>query len=497
MAAIPIAGFLPDADPTTPGIWTACDGFVPTVRGMRSASTPVSVGYAALGAACKGAAVAHLVAGGTRVIAGTAEKLWDIQSGVWTDITRATGGDYAAGTANWRFAQVGNVTIAVNKADLPQSSNSSGAFANIADMPKASYIATSSSTSGEFLFLGSTNDNGLSITGGPNSDDENRVWWSGIGNYTEWEPALASQSGTLQLLDTPGAITGLRALGDYVVAYKERATHVMTYGGSTVLWGARTASNEIGAISQESVVATDKAHFFIGVDSIYRFAGDVPQDIGAGIKEYFFSDYDSSATTKKKVHGLYDRYKDLIYWFYPSRSGGGAVDSWIALHIGSGRWGAGTTTVECCLEGIGASVTYDSFGSTLTYDTLPDVVYDSDYWNVGRSFPAVFDGSHIMSALDGPSGNNSFTTGYMGDDAIYSRVRRMTPRWQLLPTSATCAHSHTSILGQAPTAKTSVNMYEGRFDLHQSARWHQFTVGTVGNCELSALTVDGIAHGRE
>jgi hypothetical protein len=128
---------------------------------------------------------------------------------------------------------------------------------------------------------------------------------------------------------------------------------------------------------------------------------------------------------------------------------------------------------------------------------LPDVVYDSDYWNVGRSFPAVFNGSHTMCALNGPSGSSSFTTGFMGDDAIYSRVRRMTPRWHTLPNSAICAHLHAPILGHAPTLKTAVNMYEGRFDLHQSARWHQFTVTTTGDAELSALTVDGIAAGRE
>ena len=495
MAAVQIAGFVPDADPTTPGVWTACDGWIPTTKGMRSAYEPVSVGYAAMAAECKGATIARLVDGSTRVIAGTATKLYDIQSGVWTDITRATGGDYNGSTVRWRFAQVGNVTVAVNKLDLPQSSNTSGAFANVSGMPKARYIASSSSTSGEFLMLGATNDSSLGISGGPNADDENRVWWSGIGNYTTWAPSLSTQAGTLQLVDTPGPLTGLKPLGDYVIAYKERATYVLTYNGATVLWGARNVSNEVGALSNEAVVNTGTAHYFIGVDSIYKFAGDVPQDIGNGIKEWFFSDLDSSDPSK--VQGLYDRYRDMVYWFYPSQSGNGAVDHWIALHVSSGRWGAGSTTIECCLEAIGASITYDTFGAGLTYDTLPDVVYDSDYWSEGRSYPAIFTTSHVMSSLSGGSTTNSFTTGWMGDEVAYSFVRRMTPRWQVLPTSATCVHSHCSILGDAVLSNAASTMSEGRFDLRQSSRWHRFAIEATGTAELSALTIDGVPTGKE
>jgi hypothetical protein len=147
MAAIQITGFAPDVDPTTPGVWTACDGWIPTSKGMRSAS-----------------------------------------------VTRAAGGDYNSGTERWRFAQVGNVTLAVNKADLPQHSNTSGRFADMADMPKARYIATSAATAGDFVFLGATDDTAVTISGGPDSDDANRVWWSGIGNYTEWAPSLATQA---------------------------------------------------------------------------------------------------------------------------------------------------------------------------------------------------------------------------------------------------------------------------------------------------------------
>ena len=51
---VPLAGFVPDADPTTPGILTACDGWVPSPKGMRAANTAFDAGKDALAAACCG-----------------------------------------------------------------------------------------------------------------------------------------------------------------------------------------------------------------------------------------------------------------------------------------------------------------------------------------------------------------------------------------------------------------------------------------------------------
>jgi hypothetical protein len=498
MAAIQIQGFLPDADPTTPGVWTACDGWIPTSKGMRAAYEPITVGYDALAAACKGAVIARLVSGTTRLIAGTTTKLYDIQSGAWTSVTRQTLGadvNYSSGSERWRFAQVGNVTLAVNHEDLPQYSITSGRFANLAGMPKARYIDTSSATAGAFVVLGGTDDSGLGITGGANAEDDNRVWWSGIGNYTTWAPSLATQAGMLQLVDTPGPITGLRQLGDYMAVYKARATYLLTYGGATVLWGARNVSSEIGALSNECVISTGLAHYFLGQDSVYRFSGDQPVDIGSGIRNWLSDDLDYSKAAS--ILGTYDKRRDLLIWYYPSVTGGGAIDHWIALHIASGRWGAGTTTVECVLEAVGESITYDNFGGGMDYDELPDVVFDSDYWSAGRAFTAVFNSSHVLCSLTNASGSNSFTTGYVGSDIAYSHVRRLTPRWLQVPTSATCEHSHTSVMGTATTSNALSAMVEGRFDLRQSSRWHRFTVYTEGNAELSWLDIDGIAAGKE
>ena len=495
MPVTPIAGFVPDADPTTPGIMVACDGYIPTTKGMRSAYEPVSVGYGVLNAACKGAVLAKLVDGSVRIFAGTAANLYEVATGAWAERSKSANA-YSTSIGRWRFGQVGNVTLATNWYDPIQVSNLSGVFADLAASPKAKYLVTTKSTAGEFVMLGATDDSAVTISGGPNSEDQNRVWWSGLGNYTTWAPSLATEAGTLQLLDTPGPITGLKSLGDYVVAFKAKSMYLGTYQGNQIQWGFRCVSDDIGTVANESIVSNGLALFFVGQDSFYRFAGDLPVDIGVGIKEWFFADLDSENTSL--ICSLYDRFRDLIYWFYPSTAtGGGVLDKWVCYHIATGRWGAGTNTIEAAMESIAASKTWDDLWTGLTFDTIPDTIYDSAYFAVGKNFPAVFDATHDMCSLSGGGGTNSFTTGYVGDDIGLGRLRRVVPRWQQLPASATCVHTYGNILGDTFTDKAAVSMSQGRFDLMQSARWHKLTISTTGSCEFSALAYDIVGAGRE
>jgi hypothetical protein len=495
MGTIPILSFAPDLDPTTPGIVVACDGFIPTQKGLRTAYEPITTGYGALPSACKGAVLARLVDGTTRIIAGTATNLYEVGSGAWVEVSKSVDA-YQTGTGRWRFAQIGNATIAVNWYDLPQRSISSGVFSDFVGVPKAKFACATKSTSGEFLMLGATDDTAVTITGGPNSNDQNRVWWSGIGNYTTWAPSLSTEAGTLQLVDTPGPLTALKALGEYVVAYKEKAVYLGSYQGNVIQWGFRNVSDDIGALSAECVVVAGTTQYFISIDNIYRFAGDIPVAVGDPIKTWFFTDFDSERSGE--VVSLFDRYRQLVYWFYPSTgSTAGVVDKWIALHIPTGRWGAGTNTVEAALESISASGTWDQLWVGLGYDTITDVVYDSSYFSVGQSYPAIFDDTHTMCSLSGGGGTNTLTLGYVGDEVAVGRLRRMTPRWMQVPTSAEAVHSHGQLLGSTFSPKAAQTMSRGRFDLNQSARWHQVSLTTVGTCEFSGIGFDLVVSGKE
>lgn len=480
---IPTIGFLPDVDPTTPGVITLCDGFLPSKFGMKAAPSAISIGADALAAACKGYAAVRKTDGTTRIIAGTASKLYELSSTTWNDVTRAVGGNYAVSSSLWRFAQFGNVTFAVNQFDTPQTS-SSGAFANQTGMPKCRVIDTAN----QFVLIGATNE-------GTYGDQPDRWWCCGIGDYTNWTPAVATQCATGRLTDAPGEIVALRTLNEFVCIYKPRGLYVGTYQGPPVVWDWRLVSQDIGTWSQEAVVKAGSVHYFVGYEDFYVFDGTVPIPIGDGIRDWFFNDLDRAYAGN--ITGFYDRVHLLVYWFYPSNGSAGVIDSWVAYQPSTKRWGAGTLTVEAVAEYLSATPTYDTFGVGLTYDTLPDVGYDSNYWGTSSPLPAVVNGSHVLCSITGVSGTNSLTFGWNGDDQGFSLIRRVSPRWKTVPSSATLTHTYTNTLGDTTTSDSAVTMSSGRFDFMRSARWHQDALSTTGDCEFSGVAIDAVADGEE
>lgn len=478
---IPTVGFLPDVDPTTPGVITTCNGFIPSKFGMRSAYSAASRGYSLLPAAAQSFVATRKTDGSVRIIAGAASKLYELSGTSWADVTRTVGGNYAS-TNRWRFGQFGDVTIAVDQFDTPQTS-SSGAFADLAAMPKARVIDTVN----QFVIIAATNE-------GTYGNQTDRWWCSALGDYTNWTPAIATQCATGRLYDTPGEITALRTINEAVAVYKQRSLYLGTYG-LPAIWNFRLVSTSVGAWSQEAVVKVGYSHYFIGYEDFYFFDGTVPVPIGDGIKFWFFNDL--NRTQGSLISGFYDRLNDLIYWFYPSSSSS-TLDSYVVYQPSTKRWGAARLGVEAVGEFLTPAITYDTFGVGLTYDTLPNVVYDSAYWSQSAPSPAVFDTTHQLSSLSGVSGSSSATFGWNGDDQEMTLIRRVIPRWKIAPTSATLTHTYTNALGGTTSSDSAVSMDSSkRFDFMRTARWHQEQLSTTGDCEFSGLAIDGVSAGTE
>lgn len=108
----PLAGWRPDADPMTPGIFTDCQHVLSTLFGYVGAPSPIAAAIASVGAAVRGAIVATDLSGNRAIYAGTQTKLYLLASTAWVDVsagalavpvqsaatTTATGGTLPAAT---------------------------------------------------------------------------------------------------------------------------------------------------------------------------------------------------------------------------------------------------------------------------------------------------------------------------------------------------------------------------------------------------------------
>lgn len=476
----PFTSFAPDLDPTTPGVITDATNLIPTLRGYVGGPSGAEVGMAALSAAAISAAVVTKLDGSTRTFAGTTDKLWEKSGSSWTDVSRATPA-YGASTVNpWRFAQLGNTTLAVSKADQLQST-SSGAFANL-NAPKAAVMCTWKG----FVVLGNTDDGGAGTAFG---DSPDRWWTSAYLDETDWTPDVSTQCTTGRLVETPGAITGLKVLGEYIIAYKEDSMYVGRDAGTPEVLRFTRVPGDIGCASHEAVADTGTAHIFVGPNDIYLFDGNIPQSIGAPLREWFFADLDPQYSYR--IRSSHDKTNALVYFHYPRVGSSGTLDGCIVYNYKTNKWGVTHKTIECLVEYVSGGYTYETLPiEGMTYADWPLISYDDPLWTASTRSMAYFGSDHKIYSTTGTSTSASITSGAYGEENFYTLIQRVTARYLNKPTTASATHYYTEDLGGTWTEGETVTESSGRFDFLHSAPWHKVRFDYTGDFEIVGASAE-------
>lgn len=465
---VSFSGFAPDIDPTTPGVITDCSNLVPTLRGYAGGKSGVDIGMDALAAAAITASVVTKLDGTHRTFVGTETKLYAKSGTAWADVSRAAAYN-ASADFPWRFAQFGDTSLAVNKGDVIQAS-SSGVFSDL-DAPKAAVMCA---TSG-FVMLGNTDE----ATYGESMD---RWWCSEYLVHTGWTPAISTQCTTGRLVDTPGAITGMKALGADVVAYKDRSMYFGRYVGPPGVWDFSLLPGESGCSSQEAIADIGAAHVFIGYDDIYIFDGSRPKSIGSPLREWFFADLDPAY--RHRIRSAHDRNNALVYFHYPRVGNSGGLNGCIVYNYKADRWGIAHRAIETPIEYVTDGYTYDTLPVT-TWDSWPNVTYDSPFWTASTKYVAYIGSDHKVYSLTGASASATMTTGDYGAEDNYSLLSRVTLRYLSKPTTASMTNHYQDEHGGAWTEDATIAESSGRFDVLRSSVWHRVKFSFTGDFEIS------------
>jgi hypothetical protein len=487
---IPLIGYAPDLPSFTPGVITNCSAMVPSLKGMKGAPSPQNTTLEALAAACKGAMVLRELDNTTRLIAGTSTNLYEAATTTWTEVTRATS-DYTLGTeTRWRFAMLGDTVLAAAKTETLQSSSST-TFADVA--PNAPRGAAVEVVNG-FTILVDVNDQGAIF----DSSDRPHGWWAAR-TVTNWTPSIANEAYTGSLTSTPGKCRAVKRFGQAAIIYKDRSMYTLTYAGQSG-WEANLIPGEAGAVSQEVVVdigtAENPIHLVMGFEDFFRYDGSRPVSIGTPLTKTVFGEINKNLTYV--CQALHDRTEKNVYFYYPVGNSGNP-DKCVVYNYKTNQWGRDDRTIEAVVEYIQAGITYDELGDHYsTYDDLPNASYDTAFWSAGFPSPAVFNTSHRVQTLDGPSQNSAMILGDYGADENVTMLSRVQPLFTTKPEAATMTNYYRDNLGDDLTVDETVVMdSKGRFDVLRSANWHRAQFEFTGDVEFGAVRADFLEDGGE
>lgn len=266
----------------------------------------------ALPAACRGAFYALKSDGTVVTFAGTSTKLYKLNNTdfTWSDVSQG-GGTYGAltSTAQWQFAQTGNLVFATQANAVLQvfDLSSATAFSNaLGSPPQAAYI----SVVGRFLVL-----SGLLST-------PYRIQWSGLDSFNasdSWTSGVDSSD--FQDFPDGGIVRGV-AGGEAGIIFQDQAIRRMSYvPGSPIIFQIDRITQDKGLYAPYSIIRAAERIFFYAGQGFHKIEpGGVPEQIGLErVDRTFLADLDKG--NLQMFMGAADPRSTRVYWAYKSVAG--------------------------------------------------------------------------------------------------------------------------------------------------------------------------------
>lgn len=417
MPVLPFSEWLPDQpDFANKGSTNILNVYPRTPQSYGPIASFSSAGLSALDARCRGGGGFRDSASNSYNFAGTASKLWKaISAGsAWADASKATGYNCAT-EEQWRFAQLGDSLFASNISDPIQvfTLNSSSTFADLSSAaPNARYVCTSRN------FLLAANTTGGTADATVPGSRPQRVWWSAIGDPTNWPTLQTSAAAAVQSdaqdVTGDGWITGIvPSVGsvDVLVFFEKSVTRCM-YIGAPDIWGFYPMYGVRGCTVPGSIQRTEIGAIYLGPDDFYLNDGQNVLGIAnQKCAKTFYADIDQ--TYLSRCCSALDPINKLYYFAYPSLStGNGVLDKILVCNYSlkslagtPGRWAPITPgTFEFLLIATSFGFNVDNFtsGTGFTVDSAP-AGPDSRLWTGNKDILSAIDTTHMLNYF---AGNN-------------------------------------------------------------------------------------------
>lgn len=482
--------FAPDLDADTPGNIQVATGIRPTVRGYASFQTMLEYnsgsGWAALGTTPNNMWGHHWSVNG-RVIAGSSTRLYELSltaAGTFTVTDVSKGGaaytapSYASGTDDeqdpsyWCFASVGDTIYASNKFTTVQQKQTAkaGIFADVAASPPASCLLNFKN----FLLAGNCGNYGA-VTG-----MKDMVAWSALGNADSWVPDQATQAGYYRLLEIPGRIVTMKAIGDAIAVYKQNGIYIGRYDGVPILFKFDIADANVGMNAAYNfpppIVDIGIAHIFVGAEDIYAFNGTQAQSITIGtVRRYLRSGYFNVNVGRllptRVSHDV--QTGDVTFWDY-----GLVYNHWFKKwgSLPAAEVGVVVASCESNIPAIGGGA--------------PGVINDPGML-VAKSDKKIYNRYHFSLDAAAYTYQDMNVQVEGGNNGQATRLQRVVPKFSIAPVG-TCTLSYyrrTTYGGAAVADSTGTwDATNNRFDILRSAFWHRCDLGVVSTTAAAELS---------
>lgn len=467
---IPFAPWEPDRSKFNPNVSDVLKNVV--VHEDHLAPFPALVTFSsALAAAPKGAFIAWDDNSDPHIFAGTATKLYKLNTSTlaWDDVSKPAT-TYALGSSdNWAFTQFGDWVIATNRADNAQYFDLSGGatFVDLNGSPGAHRLAF---TTGDFLVFG----------------DDRQITWSGLNAPEFWTPR--KRSSDFQIFPDGGQLLAGVGFERGALIFQDNAIREMLPAfNSPMVFTFQKSNEQRGAISPRAVASTGDQVFYLSQDGVFEY-GRPSKPIGFEKVDNFM--LDTLDTTRLwMTEAAVDPVNQVVYWRYKTSAsvGDNTTDRVLAYHYRLGQF----VDLEIELSGLLAvttpGYTLEGLDALGNLDALPYSL-DSRAYAAGAPVLGAFDASYKLGIFQGDPLEATARTGAVRlNDANRTYVRGFRPITDAggVTGRVGCKSVHSS----STSWKTSAGLIDstGIIPTRADARLHEFEVTIPASEAWTAL----------
>ena len=418
----------------------------------------------AMAAACRGAFYALKSDGTVLTFAGTSTKLYQLNNTnyTWTDVSLGAG-TYSAlsATAQWQFAQFGNLVFATQANAVLQvyDLSSSTAFANCAGSPpQAAYI----SVVGRFLVLSGLLSNPY------------RIQWSGLNATTTW--TSGTNSSDFQDFPDGGIVRGV-AGGEAGIVFQDQAIRRMSYvPGSPIIFQIDRITQDKGLFAPYSIIRAGEVIFFYAGQGFHKIVpGGIPEQIGREkVDRTFLADLDKG--NLQLFMGAADPRSTRIYWAYKSTNGQiGLYDKILGYDYLLDRFFPVSASGECLLGISQTGLTLENLDAiSASLDALT-LSLDA-YATAVQPEIAQFNSSHVLGFFRGTNLEATIESAEQGTDDQRMTVRGFRPVTDAATLYGSLLYRDTQQATAVYTNEVAISARTGRCDMMRDARYSRFKI---------------------
>lgn len=380
---IPFPPFEPDRSPYQMISGDNLKNCLPVADGWGPMPDLVTISLA-LPSACKGAVYVRDASGDFTTIAGTATRLYKLNTATyaWDDISGPSAPYAVPLNDTWTFTRFGNRLIAHHLGNVVQvyDINAPATFTNLAGSPP---VAKYSWVAGEFLVFGYLDA------------EPNYIQWSGVNDITFW--TIGQRGADKQQLPTGEEVVG--GIGDQMgaIVAQRGAMRYMRFAPETgYTFTISTANDKRGVVAPKSLVSIGPGQFvYLSEDGFFSGAEGTP--IGAErVDSWFISQIDIDYL--QDVVGVADPYQKIVWWQFQTPTGSKLALGW---DWQLNRWCYTDQAFEIMVAMVTPALTWDGMDALYASFDVANIPFDARLLAGGRPTFAAFTTDHKLAYFSG------------------------------------------------------------------------------------------------